>query len=352
MRTHPTSASLGVIAATPPHATESTLRAVLRSEYGLDGKLSPLVSERDQNTLVEVAGDQRFVLKVANAAEDPQVTHFQIEALMHINAQRCGVAVPEIRPTLDGAPSTTLEVDGQRHIVRLVSFVPGVLLAATVLTSALADSLGKALARLGKALQNFTHAGEEQALLWDMQRASELRDIAARFCPDDARDQVHAVLDDFENHVLSEMPKLRAQVVHNDANPGNVLVDSADAATVSGFIDFGDMLRAPLVFDVAIAASYLRAEGDPLGWIAPLIAGYHGVTPLHEPELRLLYDLVRTRLATTTCILFWREAERGSEDSYLDQSRQDEDSARQFLARLERTGRGSFYDRVCAACSR
>jgi Ser/Thr protein kinase RdoA (MazF antagonist) len=53
---------------------------------------------------------------------------------------------------------------------------------------------------------------------------------------------------------------LRAQVIHSDANPENVLV----AGKRLGFIDFGDAIKAPLVFDVAIAASYMRVfDGDP-----------------------------------------------------------------------------------------
>ena len=65
---------LDAIAAAPPEFDESTIRSLLADEYGIRGDLMPLVSERDQNTRVDADTGERFVLKIANATEDPVVT--------------------------------------------------------------------------------------------------------------------------------------------------------------------------------------------------------------------------------------------------------------------------------------
>ena len=67
-----------------------------------------------------------------------------------------------------------------------------------------------------------------------------------------------------------DVPEYRASIVrliHGDANPENVLLDP-ETRSFTGFIDFSDAIRAPRVFDVAIAASYLRSGSADPGAIA------------------------------------------------------------------------------------
>ena len=59
------------------------------------------------------------------------------------------------------------------------------------------------------------------------------------------------------------MPRLRAQVVHNDLAPTNVLVD--DRLAVTGIIDFGDLTRTALICDLAIAAADVSVSAR-MGW--------------------------------------------------------------------------------------
>ena len=64
--------------------------------------------------------------------------------------------------------------------------------------------------------------------------------------------------------VKPRLAGLRHQVIHNDYHLFNVLVAQDDASRVTGIIDFGDMIRAPLVAEVATAAAYqLRGTDDP-----------------------------------------------------------------------------------------
>jgi Ser/Thr protein kinase RdoA (MazF antagonist) len=199
----------------------------------------------------------------------------------------------------------------------------------------LCRNTGVYLAELGRALKDFQHAGSDQNLLWDMKRALRLRELLRHIQPASLADRVSRCLDDFEKKILPCFEFLRWQVIHNDLNPDNVLLNAEGGSDVVGVIDFGDMLAAPLVVDLAVASSYMRlAEGDPLAGIAACVSGYHSVTPLRLQETDLLLDLVRTRLAATISIRHWRISEKSPDDPYLQKILQ-ENTAEDFLARLD-----------------
>jgi len=100
---------------------------------------------------------------------------------------------------------------------------------------------------------------------------------------------------------------LRSQVIHNDMNPGNVLVDHADANRVTGVIDFGDMVFSRLVNDVAVAGAYFcRIEDDPFAEVVEFLEAYTDVLPLTQDEIAVLPDLILSRHLTTVMITHWR----------------------------------------------
>jgi Ser/Thr protein kinase RdoA (MazF antagonist) len=122
--------------------------------------------------------------------------------------------------------------------------------------------------------------------------------------------------------------------------------------SIAGVIDFGDMIRAPLIIEVAIAASYLRSDADDaLAELVAFVAAYNDVTPLEDRECSLLYDLVRMRLATTIAIRYWRMSARPTGDAYL-QKALTEHGAEQFLARIGEVPREQFSNRIRMARGR
>lgn len=329
---------LDVIAAAPPDLDVALVSGTLARGYGLEGVLEPLVSERDQNFRLTCANGERFVVKIANRREPSPVTQCQVEALRHVEEAGCPVAVPRVVPDRSGA--LTRDIEG--HLLRVVTFLPGRPVEDVPVDEALGLALGRSLAQLDVALQGFSHPGESPLLMWDMQRAAELRDLIGHVGNPDLEAQLGQCLDDFERHVLPEFPALRTQVIHNDLNLANVLVDPADSRFVTGIIDFGDMLRAPLVVDAAIAASYFRQD-DP-GVLRQFLAGYESVLELEPLEKALLFDLVRMRLVATILIMHWRSDARGPEDPYLRKALA-ERSAERFFGRLTALGRAEFNRR-------
>ena len=338
---------LSAIASPPPQFSTGDIAALVDEQYGLRGDLAALVSERDQNFRVTTTDKRRYVIKIANAAESETVTDFQVRALQHMEASGCPVPVPRIIPTLAGDAMTRVSSPDAEHALRVVTYVPGRPLEEVKTDAELARRLGECLASIGIALRGFEHPGDNQVLLWDMRRADGLQALLPHLPDKRLRTEVGDCLDDFAANAAPRLAALRSQVIHNDFNPGNILITQSQPASVAGVIDFGDMIRAPLIIDVAVAASYLRGDDDYV--LAPLmsfVAGYDSVTGLEDVELELLYDLVRTRLATTLAILYWRLSARGEEDAYTADSLQGGETARSFLAQINSIPRAEFTARL------
>jgi len=345
---------LDVIAAAPPAVEPAAVLAVARDHWGLEGRLKPLVSERDQNFRLTAQDGRRYVLKIANPAEDPLVTDFQIRALLHIESGAGrDLNVPHIVRTRDGDTRVTIDVEGVPHVVRIVSFVDGKPLATTPPGIGLCREMGEFLARLGLALDGFDHAGAGQSLLWDMKQALSLREITHHI-PDAAlRRLVEGTLDEFEQAAVPEFGSLRWQVIHNDMNPDNILVrEEAGRLHIAGMIDFGDMVRSPLVIDCAVAGAYLRVtQGDPLRYIAAFLDGYQSIRRFDDAEIAVLHTLVKTRLATTVTILHWRACARSGEDAYLQSANVTESGAGDFLRRLHAISAAGAAERYAGRAS-
>jgi Ser/Thr protein kinase RdoA (MazF antagonist) len=131
-------------------------------------------------------------------------------------------------------------------------------------------------------------------------------------------------------------------------NPDNVLIDAANSHRISGLIDFGDMVRSPLIMDLAIAAAYqLNENDDPLSGALPMIAGYHAIKPLLDIEMELLTVLIRTRLITSLLIGSYRVTLFPENRDYLMTSHE---SATNFLKLLQPLKTDDAFHRVQVAC--
>ncbi|MGI9201107.1 MAG: phosphotransferase [Woeseiaceae bacterium] len=333
---------LQAISVPQPAFSEDQAKAVLSDDFELSGKLRPLVSERDQNFSVVTADQDRFVFKIANRSEPREATDFQIKALLHIEAKGCRVPTPRVRRNRNGGDAATIGEGGNLHVCRVVSFLSGNMFSGVDTTPELAGNLGESAAILDLALADFEHSGQAQSLLWDLQNASQLRDILSYIDAAELRSAAESCLDDFDSRIVPVLPELRRQVIHSDLHGDNVLVENNK---IAGVIDFGDMLRAPLVMEVAVASAYLRPAADEpnlLLLVGPFIAAYHSVLPLFDDEIELLFDLIRARLVATIAILCWRTATRGADDAYSNQNQGGESDAEMYLLRLNSLGRDEF----------
>jgi Ser/Thr protein kinase RdoA (MazF antagonist) len=268
-----------------------------------------LDTERDDSFVVDDDAS-RYVLKVAHPLDDPGVLDLQCAALGHVLDRDPDLPVPLVLPDVDGGRMRLLRSDpAEPRLARLLGHLPGTVLDYDATTSAERAAVGAALARLSLALADFEHPASDRSLPWDVAQAGSLRPLLGHVTDDGARADALAVLDRYDASVGTALAATRQQVVHNDLNPDNVLVDHDSPAFVTGILDFGDMLRTAVVADLAVAMAYaVDAAGsgdDP--WSAPydVAEGYLAVRPLEPDELRLLPDLVRTRLAQRQLVNSW-----------------------------------------------
>ncbi len=276
---------------------------LLRERYGIEGRLTILPGEHDRNFLVREKQGQLRILKAMRPDCWSPLVDLQIRALTWVAERSPDLPVPVVLATGDGDPTTTAtDPDGESRIVWSISHLPGALYCdARPKSAALAQALGALLGRLDHTLAEFDHPALDRNLKWDLRRAAWIRPHLTVLADADA-EMVTSILDRFETMVRPRLEQLAATAIHNDANDHNVLVDVGDpvAPAVTGLIDFGDMIRAPAICELAVAGAYVVLHGDrPLDALAALARGYDAVRPLTDEEVALLYPLLLTRLAVS-----------------------------------------------------
>jgi Ser/Thr protein kinase RdoA (MazF antagonist) len=241
-----------------------------------------LPSERDQNFLLIDDSDQRFVLKIANDAESRSFLEAQNAVLDYLSERVsfCQRVIGDIA-----------EFEG--HFVRVVTYLPGVPLAEIKPhTPGLLHDLGQKLGQLTRSLTGFDHPAVHRDFHWDLANGNRIVNEYAPLIEDGELREL--VL----NCRFEPRTELRRSVIHGDANDYNVLVDP-ESMTVSGLIDFGDMVYSYTVGDLAIALAYVvLGDGDP----RDVIAGYKSEFGLLDEEREALWPLVRLRLAMSVCM--------------------------------------------------
>ncbi|MEK6410780.1 MAG: aminotransferase class III-fold pyridoxal phosphate-dependent enzyme [Acidobacteriota bacterium] len=301
-----------------PSFSEADAARLALELYGLTGPAKELNSERDQNFHIEADSGERFVLKIAAAAERRATLEFQNAVMAHLGERVRSGFIPQLRKTKSGEDiATVADENGTPHFVRLLTYHPSALLAeVNPHTPELLQSLGHFLGEIDKALDGFTHPASRRELKWDLQGALWIKEYTHHIAAPERRTIVEHFIRQFETRVVAHADSLRTggrklaacattlrtSVVHNDANDYNVLVrdDGTGRKTVSGIIDFGDMLHTYTASEVAVAAAYAMLDKpDPLAAAAEIVAGYHDVFPLTELELEVLYPLMCMRLAVS-----------------------------------------------------
>jgi 4-aminobutyrate aminotransferase-like enzyme/Ser/Thr protein kinase RdoA (MazF antagonist) len=287
--------------------------------YGLTGELAPLDSERDQNFRITTEEGKQFVIKIANSAEDPAIIDMQIKALEHIHFADPDLPVPKVVLSQNGLTTEQIQAEDEtKHYVRIITYLEGAHPIDAPTDQALFRPIGACLARLVLALRGFFHPIANYELLWDLKHTAKLGKYLPYITNRAHHQLVSYFLKRFERNVLPLIPKLRAQIVHNDLVPDNILVAENDPGQIVGIIDFGDMTHTLLVNDLATTiAPMLRGHADTVKVAMEIVAGYHEIIPLEEAELRILYDLIAARLVMLNVIAIWRVTLHPDNSEYI-----------------------------------
>ncbi|HKR11135.1 MAG TPA: phosphotransferase [Pyrinomonadaceae bacterium] len=300
---------------TPAFDVDSA-RVAVEEIFGISATARALPSERDQNFLLTTEAGEKFVLKIANALESRALLEAQ-NAVLDRLAQEVAFT-PRVTPTLNG------EMIGRRadHLVRLVTYLPGVPLAEiTPHSPELLHDLGGKLGYMDRVLQDFDHPAVHRDFHWDLANGNRIIDEYSELVAE--RELVRQCRFELDTN-------LRRSVIHGDANDYNVLVD---ADRVSGLIDFGDIVYTWTVGNLAVALAYV-VLGNPAASAKHVIDGYNEEFELLKEEREVLWKLVRLRLAMSMCLAAHQRRQR-PENEYLDISQR---AIRETLPRLVEHG--------------
>jgi 4-aminobutyrate aminotransferase-like enzyme/Ser/Thr protein kinase RdoA (MazF antagonist) len=330
---------IDVVVQHAPRLSAGEAERLAGERYGCGGRAEPVPSERDQNFRIRREDGSSTILKIANATENEAILDLQHAALAHLAANTTGLSLPRVIPDVHGAAIGRVSHAGREHMVRMLTWVPGRVLASVrPHTRALLVSLGRSLAEMDRGLAGFAHPAARRVLAWDLATTPWIVGERHRLADPAHRALVERVVDRFESHARPRLASLPRQPIHNDWNDHNVLVsEQTQTPTVEGAVDFGDMLESWAVADLAVACAYtMLGKADPVGAAAAIVEGYHGMRPLDENELDILLDLVRARMAISVTMAA-RQSARAPDNEYL---RISERQAWALLASLDGTAPG------------
>jgi 4-aminobutyrate aminotransferase-like enzyme/Ser/Thr protein kinase RdoA (MazF antagonist) len=295
-----------------PGFSEQDAISIALDFFGLEVSAKKLPSERDQNFRLTAPDGKAYVLKVANSTESREVLDFQNQAMLHIAAKSNVFGgsisvVPDVLSTTKGEQITALQgFDGSSYFVRLLTYLPGKPLALVRPHDAdLLASLGRFIGNIDQTLQDFEHPATHRDFHWDLKNAGRIIKSYLNFIKvSEHRNLVEELLKRFQTETEPQLPDLRTGIVHNDANDYNVLVEPDDRwrNTITGVIDFGDMVYTRIVYEIAIVCAYaMLNKADPLAAAGYVVSGYHQAFPLTAQELAVLFDLICMRLCMSVC---------------------------------------------------
>ena len=301
-----------------PEVQLEEAHAAVRRLFDLDGTLSPLPGERDQNYLLETGDGVRYVVKVSSPEEPDPILRFETEMLVKLASETEGL-VPGVRPATSGEHLVEFEDGrGNPHRMRVVDFLPGTLLAnARPRSEALLYDFGKRVAELVSALGGYPdHPPARFDFDWALGSAGSVMERCLDLFTGERRtliENAHRAFDERGHDFLG----LGSQIIHGDINDYNVLVSEPDGTRryVTGFIDFGDAHSAPRVFDLAIGVAYaILGVPDPVTAAATIVRGFNDTTPLLESEIDVVFTLARARLGQSVSVAAWKRNQGESTD--------------------------------------
>ena len=342
---------LASVLSAPSHSSSiEEVSHFVRSHYGVSGTFAKLGSERDENYRITLPDGAQRLFKLTHVLEDPALVDFQTKALEHLARVAPELPVPRVIPSLSGdVANSALGSDGRSRRARMFTFLAGAPLSGFPRTSAQAGALGVLAAKLDAALASFHHPAEGHEFLWDIQHALCTRELLTHTRSAADRDLCERTLDRFEHGLARELGGLRRQVIHNDLNPHNLLVDPANPDEFTGIIDFGDMVLAPMIDEVAVASAYLLAASPAaLGTVPEFVAAYHSILPLRPAEIAALPQLIGLRHAIAILITNWRAGRYPDNRDYI---LRNQHHAVAGLQKLSSLSEGAAHEQLRGACA-
>lgn len=299
---------------------ESTVLELLKHSYGLKGALVRIPTEKDETFRLQ-DGQESYLVKVSPPDEDPVIVHLQTSCMEHLERTAPELPVQRLIRSLDGDPQVLIPTPTGPfdRVFRVMRFMPGNLLANHEASAGQFQLVGSSLARLGRALQDFDHPRADRMLLWDLKHFHRMRPLLEYVDDEQKRFLAEDIFDQFDEKVVPVLDTLTSQVVHGDFSPFNVIINPDKDEYVTGIIDFGDVVRTPVIFDLSVTMANLlgAVPGNPWEHALQVMDGYRSIRPLPHQELKALIISAQARLLLRALITQWRASQLPQRRDYL-----------------------------------
>jgi Ser/Thr protein kinase RdoA (MazF antagonist) len=299
---------------------DSIVLELLEQFYGLQGKLVRIPTEKDETFRLQT-GEEVFLVKVSSSDEDPVIVQLQTACMEHLERTAPELPVQRLVRSLGGDSQVLIPAPVGRfdRVLRVMRFMPGDLLANHQATAGQFQLVGSGLARVGLALQDFDHPRADRLLLWDLKHFHRMRPLLGHVEDKHKRSLAEGIFDQFDVKVVPILHTLASQVVHGDFSPFNVLVNPNRPDYVTGIIDFGDVVRTPVIFDISVTMANLLGANPLSPWEHALhvLDGYRNIRPLQDLEFEALIVSAQARLLLRALITQWRASQLPQRRDYL-----------------------------------
>lgn len=287
----------------PPDPGVDDVVRIARDHWAIDGTPMRLRGERSHNTRLTTSSGAGWILQIQSASEDRSSIDLQTAAMLHLERVAPDVPASRVVPTIDGTDLAEVRIGSSRHLVRLVTYLPGAIFdPSEPLPLTAYRRIGGLVGRVAEALTDFDHPAADHFMPWDLANGLVVDPRLRNELSAVGRSAVEAV-DDRLHAAVEAMTVLPRRTIHNDGHAGNLVRADSASAAVTGIIDFGDVVRTVTAADVAIIAeSFAPDHPDPAGVLAAAAAGYHRHVPLSSPEIESLHDLVLVRAALSVLL--------------------------------------------------
>jgi Ser/Thr protein kinase RdoA (MazF antagonist) len=299
---------------------DSTILELLEHSYGLKGTIVRIPTEKDETFRLRDE-EETYLVKVSPPGEDPVIVHLQTACMEHLERTAPELPVQRVVRSLGGDPQVLIPSPGEPfdRVLRVMRYMPGDLLSTHEASAGQLQLVGSSLARLGLALRDFDHPRADRLLLWDLKHFHRMRPLLDYVDEQHKRSLAEDIFDRFDETVVPLLDTLTSQVVHGDFSPFNILVNPDRPDYVTGIIDFGDVVRTPVIFDISVTmANLLGAEpASPWKHALRVMEGYRSIRPLPHHELEALIVSAQARLLLRALITQWRASQLPQRRDYL-----------------------------------
>ncbi|KAM4036157.1 hydroxylysine kinase isoform 1-T5 [Anomaloglossus baeobatrachus] len=304
-----------------PAVNEEQAISLAQTLFGLQvSKVKPLPSYDDQNFYIQTWDDGRttqreYVLKITNGEDSKNTKLIEVQTYAMKFLYDEGLPTPNALLTKTGAIMSLQAIDYgaviQKHMVRLLTYLPGTPAAEIKSTPEILFEVGKLAGILDETLtKKFQHSYKKSfdrgEFIWNLSNTPLLRKYTYAIKEENLRLKIEEVINQFENSVKQNLKMFRPCINHGDLNDHNLLLEKINASNennrnqyrVSGILDFGDMSSGYYVYEVAITIMYMMIESaDPLPVGGYVLAGFESVFPLTKEEKAALFTLVCCRFS-------------------------------------------------------